>query len=234
MLKYILILLAVIGVIFSVAFLYPIIIIGSLVNSHLTANSIPDENIDTVFKRDLTEQFSKKYKCPVDIKIDFLQSYPTQTGVGFPKYYCWVDINKDGKRIDEGAARISGIDKDSVYVNTFMSLSDIKADPQWVYEYFPKSVCLSIFERSNMTPAPMRTQKQRMMAGTCKQVPQPNGYVKFIWRNNDSNLINEAMVSPKDLKAFENYRYNEYQDDENSYKLPEKIKINRCPAGLYK
>ena len=117
-----------------------------LQQSHLEGN-IPDKNkFDSLLKRDLEKYFLTLYG-PVTVKWEFLREGPTQSGVSYPKYYLWTEINNTQKTISQGAVRVAAMDKTKFDITNYVDISQIKNKSIDIYEIFPSAVCEKIESR---------------------------------------------------------------------------------------
>ena len=111
--------------------------------SHLDGN-IPDkEQFDSLLKRDLEKHFSALYGT-VTVNSEFLRVGPTQSGVSYPKYYLWTEINIGQKLVSEGAVRVAAIDKTKFEITDYVDINQIKNKSIDIHNIFPRAVCEKI------------------------------------------------------------------------------------------
>jgi len=121
--------------------------IDSIAESHINAN-VPDSgDFGSVMKRDLEAYFRKRIKMPAKVTYELLRDGPTQTGIAYPKFYVWVKIKTGEKPIDEGAVQLAAIGKKYFDVTDFLSITEIKSNPEAIYKVFPRPVCDKILAK---------------------------------------------------------------------------------------
>ena len=87
------------------------------------------------------------------VRYTLLLKGPTQSGVAWPKFYVWVEVSAGGSTVQEGGVRVAAVDKTRFAVTDYVTVEDIRSDPQGIYKVFPEPVCRRIEERmANMTP----------------------------------------------------------------------------------
>ena len=121
--------------------------LDSVAESHIKANVPDSADFQTFMERDLESYFRKLNNVPVKATYEFLRDGPTQTGIAYPKFYVWVKVTSGKKLIDEGAVRLAAIDKKYFNVTDFMSITEIKGNPEAIYKVFPRPVCDKITAR---------------------------------------------------------------------------------------
>ena len=124
-------------------------VIDEIAESHIRANVPDSSDFSTFMTRDLEAYFAKTEGRSTDISYEMLRNSPTQTGIAYPKFYLWVKAVYGDKTINEGAARVAAIEKRRFEITHFLSIKDIKADPEKLYLVFPRPVCERIMERLN-------------------------------------------------------------------------------------
>lgn len=126
----------------STASQIPALVTTSLISQSHVSGNMPDTQVfDQLLQNDLNEQMTKKLGKPIKVSYELLRKAPTQAGTGFPKFYCWVKVLENNKVIEEGAIRVAAMEKKHFEIYQFMSLPQIRKDPQWVYEVYPKVLC---------------------------------------------------------------------------------------------
>ena len=119
----------------------------SVAESHIKANVPDSADFHTLMQRDLEAYFRKRAKVPVKVTYELLRDGPTQTGIAYPKFYVWVNVTRAGKKIDEGAVRLAAIGKKCFDVTDFLSVIEIKGNPEAIYKVFPRPVCVKIMAK---------------------------------------------------------------------------------------
>lgn len=118
--------------------LHPLHPLAIAQNSRIQGN-VP-EPFDKVLKRDLTSYFQDLYKQPVTVEYELLREIPTQVGVALPKYYIWVKIYSQNVLIDEGAVKVSAVEKNHFTVFNYLTIADLQKYPEIINQIFPLSV----------------------------------------------------------------------------------------------
>ena len=118
-------------------------VMAELQRSHIEGNVPSKEDFDTFLKRDLKVYFNFS-GSKAAIKYQLLRDGPTQSGVGYPKYYLWVQVTDGEKIVQEGAARVSAIEKTRFEISHFLSKSDIKKQPDSAAQIFPATLLSKI------------------------------------------------------------------------------------------
>jgi hypothetical protein len=125
----------------------PIILIAPLSASHINANVPSSGQFDIFLVRDLEKYAKENYGQGVSVRYELLRDGPTQVGVGYPKYYVWVQVREKEKILGEGAALVAAVNKDGFQVMEFFSREKIESNTQQIYQVFPQSVCEKILEK---------------------------------------------------------------------------------------
>jgi hypothetical protein len=131
----------------------PVAILALLSLAHIEANAPDDAHFDELLTRSL-ETYCQGMAGgkPVMVRYAFLRDGPTQSGLGFPKYYLWVEVFDGPRRIVQGAARVAGINQQSFEITDFFSEDTIRNLPASLYRTFPKAVADAAMERSGQPP----------------------------------------------------------------------------------
>jgi hypothetical protein len=82
--------------------------------SHIEANVPDSADFEKFLQRDLESYFAKARKKSVAVKYEPLRNGPTQSGVGYPKLYLWVQVAGSKSPQDRGAIRLEAIDKKAI------------------------------------------------------------------------------------------------------------------------
>ena len=118
--------------------------------SQVNGNVPSAENFDHFLSRDLTAYFQKDKGATVTVRYELLRPYPTQLGVGSPKYYLWIKVYDGVKLINEGAVKVAAIEKIEFEILRFMPLQQIRTDPSQVDRLFPKALADDIRSRAGV------------------------------------------------------------------------------------
>ena len=140
--------------IFIIAFVTPVVtsaqsVMDEIAQSHIKANVPEQADFYTFMERDLKAYFANKKERVLRVTYELLRDGPTQTGVAYPKFYLWVTVADGEKIVDEGAVRVAAIEKKRFEVTHFLSVDDIKTNPQELYAIFPPPVCEIIWDIVN-------------------------------------------------------------------------------------
>lgn len=124
---------------------------GSVASSHVEANVPAKETFDTLLKRDLETYFFKKFGQSVLVQYQSLRDGPTQSGVAYPKFYFWVNVkgNATSNKLAEGAIRIAAIEKKLFNITDFVSIEEIRQQPNILEKIFPAAVTERIKDHIN-------------------------------------------------------------------------------------
>jgi hypothetical protein len=110
-------------------------------DSHIDANTPDSADFEAFLKRDLAAYFAKARKKTVSVDYEPLRRGPTQSGVGYPKFYLWVTIAGGKSPADRGAVRVAAIEKKRFEVTDFVSEEAVRTNPSAIYQVFPAPVC---------------------------------------------------------------------------------------------
>lgn len=108
--------------------------------AHIAAYSPDESDFNAIFTRDAQTYFTDRKGRPVTVRYEQLRDGPTQSGVGFPKYYLWVKVFSDDTLLDEGAVRVAGVAKDRFEITDFLDTTQIRNHPGFLDPVFPQSV----------------------------------------------------------------------------------------------
>lgn len=120
------------------------IVIAQLSRSHVEANVPPVSDFDADLARDLREWFTQRHGAPTTVRFELLRRAPTQTGVAYPKYYAWVQVQNASAPALRGAVRVAAIDRNRFEVLQFLSADEIRAKPEVVGSVFPATLVADI------------------------------------------------------------------------------------------
>lgn len=109
-------------------------------DSHVTGNVPPKDDFRPFLVRDLTTYFQRTYGNGITVDYELLRDVPTQVGVAYPKFYIWATVTKPDKSVVDGAARIAAVDQQEFAITTFITRSDIIADPTQLARVFPQAL----------------------------------------------------------------------------------------------
>lgn len=123
---------------------------SALQKSHIEAN-VPDASVFTVaLSRDLV-QFFKSSSSPTTDRVEFklLRDGPTQSGVGYPKYYAWVKVFAGKQLLEQGAVRVAAVERTRFEVTNFIGKSQIQQANGSVEKVFPAPLVADIKSLAN-------------------------------------------------------------------------------------
>lgn len=119
-------------------------IVDSIAKSHIEANDVEEADFERVLTRDLENYFSEIFETPVKVEFEMLRNSPTQSGVSLHKYYLWVILKEGQRAFNAGAVRVASIDRKFFEITDFLSIDEIKANPDRIRMIFPEPVCEKI------------------------------------------------------------------------------------------
>lgn len=113
--------------------------------SEISANVPEKKDFDSILKRDLTKYVTDPRDIGITVAIELLRDQPTQAGVAFPKFYCWIE-KRDAKGVimEEAAARIAAVNKTHFDVIQYFDRNRLSAEPDLIVGVFPEDVCEKI------------------------------------------------------------------------------------------
>lgn len=93
-------------------------------------------------ERDLHAYFEKTLSTTDKIHVQYqlLRDGPTQTGIGYPKFYVWAKIFSGDRVLTEGAVRVAAVDRTQFDVTGFLDKGQIAAEPEKVKSVFPSAL----------------------------------------------------------------------------------------------
>lgn len=116
--------------------------------SHIDANVPDKKDFDTILKRDITKYLTDPSDKGINVVIELLRDGPTQSGVAFPKYYCWIQkTDSKGVIIEEAAAKIAAVDKTHFDIIQYYERKRIVAEPDLMVKVFPHDVYEKILKK---------------------------------------------------------------------------------------
>lgn len=133
------------------AALAPALAQTSLQQSHIDGNVPPQESFAVLLKRDLLS-FFQAANAPGATSAEYrlLRDAPTQSGVGFPKFYAWVKVLAGSTVIQEGAVRLAAVNRTHFEVTDFPSEQKVKTSPREIGNVFPAALVPTILERAGV------------------------------------------------------------------------------------
>jgi hypothetical protein len=131
----------------------PVVILALISIGHIEANAPDEAHFDALLTSSL-ETYCRDMAGgkPVTVRYAMLRDGPTQAGLGFPKYYVWVEVFDGPSRIVQGAAKAVGIDRQTLEITDFFSEATIANLPLSLYRTFPKAVADASMARAGLPP----------------------------------------------------------------------------------
>jgi len=115
--------------------------------SHIEANVPPPGAFERLLVRDLKAYFGRSTGKPISaVKYITLRNAPTQSGVGYPKYYLWLKVFCGSELCAEGAVRVACIERERFEVTEFLSRDALIAAPEVAGQVFPAALLARIYE----------------------------------------------------------------------------------------
>jgi len=135
------------GVALAFAYRYEIVI-SMVSRSHIEANVPPPSNFDADLARDLRAWFTQRQGSPATVRFELLRRGATQSGIAYPKYYAWVEVQPASAAVVGGAVRVAAVERDRFEVLQFLSADEIRAKPDAVQSMFPAALIPEISRRA--------------------------------------------------------------------------------------
>ncbi len=76
-----------------------------------------------------------------------LRDGPTQTGIGYPKFFVWVRVLEGDTVLEEGAVVLAAMDKKEFSVMDYHEAGSLRNSPQTVRDNFPSPIAETILSR---------------------------------------------------------------------------------------
>jgi hypothetical protein len=117
--------------------------------SHILENVPPHEVFHSILQRDL-RAFAERsgYNSVTGIQYTLLRDAPTQSGVSYPKYYVWLQVQSGSTVLVEGAARVLAIDRVRFEVANFLTVQQLRTTPSEAESVFPAPLVAGILSRA--------------------------------------------------------------------------------------
>lgn len=131
----------------------PVLILALISMAHIKANAPDEAHFDELLTSSL-ETYCRDMGGgkPVTVRYAMLRDGPTQAGLGFPKYYVWVEVFDGPRRIVQGAAKAVGINRQELEITDFFSEATIGNLPLSLYRTFPKAAADAAMARAGLPP----------------------------------------------------------------------------------
>ncbi|MCE7874593.1 hypothetical protein DYH09_30075 [bacterium CPR1] len=118
-----------------------------IAQSHIEGNMPAEKDFAIFLQRDLAKYFSQRVGKQVNVDYEMLRDGPTQTGIGYPKFFAWLKIRDGDKILEEGAVVLSAVDRKEFSVQDYHDVNSIKQAPQSVRDSFPPAVAEAILSK---------------------------------------------------------------------------------------
>lgn len=118
-----------------------------IAESHIQGNVPGEKDFGVFLERDLAAYFKQRAGKQVTVDYEMLRDGPTQTGIGYPKFFAWVKVREDDRILEEGAVVLAAMDRKTFSVNDYHEASSIRKSPQTVRDSFPPPVAETILNR---------------------------------------------------------------------------------------
>jgi hypothetical protein len=122
-------------------------IIDEILQSHIDANVPPDSVFDRFLRRDLKKYFEPSLGPDATIQFDYLRHGPTQVGIGYPKFYLSVQINRGRQPLKAGYVCVAAVNREEFLITDFITQAAVLADSTVLDSVFPALVRAEIMAR---------------------------------------------------------------------------------------
>jgi hypothetical protein len=107
--------------------------------SHIDANVPEESKFSELLNRDLLAYFKANGAvAATSVQVLLLRKAPTQSGVAYPKYYAWVQVDDSSTRLAEGAVRLAAIERTRFEVTDFVPKNKAKGSRELIESVFPR------------------------------------------------------------------------------------------------
>ncbi|MCO4094897.1 MAG: hypothetical protein HEQ37_15655 [Acidovorax sp.] len=111
----------------------------SMQANHIDANVPEDGKFTELLNRDLLAYFKATGAATAtNVQVRLLRDAPTQSGVSYPKYYAWVQVQSGASRLAEGAVRLAAIERTRFEVTDYVPKNKAKGSRELVESVFPR------------------------------------------------------------------------------------------------
>jgi len=125
------------------------IVIAQVSRSHIEANVPPASEFDANLAQALRAWFTQREGTPATVRFELLRRGATQSGVAFPKYYAWVEVQTAFGPVLRGAVRVAAVEGNRFEVLQYLSADEIRATPAAVQSVFPVALLADISRRAS-------------------------------------------------------------------------------------
>lgn len=105
--------------------------------------------IEKNFEKALENYFHTLTKKEISVEYEMLRFGGTETGIAFPKFYAWVIVRQGGSILTLGAVRVAKIDDNEFEITHFLTRSEVRENPDKVFQIFPRPVGELILAKAN-------------------------------------------------------------------------------------
>ena len=113
--------------------------------NHIDANVPEEAKFSELLNRDLLAYFKANgVATATGVQVRLLRKAPTQSGVAYPKYYAWVQVEDSSTRLAEGAVRLAAIERARFEVTDFVPKNKAKGSRELIESVFPRPLVTEI------------------------------------------------------------------------------------------
>jgi hypothetical protein len=117
----------------------------SLQASHIEAHVPEEAKFTELLNRDVLAYFKANgVAAATTVELRLLRDAPTQSGVSYPKYYAWVQVQSGTKRLAEGAVRLAAIERTRFEVTDYVPKHKANGQRELVESVFPRALVQDI------------------------------------------------------------------------------------------
>jgi hypothetical protein len=124
--------------------------IPGVAESHVARNVPRANDFRPFLIRDLTAYLKRTHGDKLTVDYELLRDGPTQSGVGYPKFYLWLRATNAEKTAIEGAVRVAAVDKKRFDVTAFIPRPDIVSHPAALDVVFPQALIAKILTKAGL------------------------------------------------------------------------------------
>lgn len=123
--------------------------VADLQAEHVSHNAPRPTRFNAALQRDLEAHFAGQGHSGASVTYQLLRDGPTQTGIAWPKYYLWVEVESADAGFLAGAARVAAIEGEGFLITRFVSKQEIVAAPDRLSGIFPTALVPDIRARAH-------------------------------------------------------------------------------------
>ena len=120
---------------------------SSIQLSHIEAHVPEEAKFAQLLTRDLLAYFKANgQSAATSVEFRLLRDAPTQSGVSYPKYYAWVQVQSGTMRVAEGAVRLAAIERTRFEVTDYVAKTKAKGNRELLQSMFPQALVPNILQ----------------------------------------------------------------------------------------